>query len=320
MALSFPDNPTTGDQYTDANSKTWEFDGVKWNIATSLASKTFIGVKVERSSEVSLGSALSLISFNSAPYDTTALFDSNTPTRITIKRNGFYRVNMVILTNEEGYGQSYTVNLKKTGTINLLNDRMAANQGATFDEIVELDAGDYLELYASEDGDVGGFLAGTFIEVSLAGYNYGANLTPGFEFSGVRAELQNSVNMTTSETAITWTANDMIFNINANSAGAQFWNDVTPTRFTISTTGYYRLKSFIEVSAAGSGFSYDIAVVKNGTTDVVQEYLGGSEEISLDETFYLTNGDYLEVTALNSDNIGQIVSGSTYFEITRLGV
>lgn len=46
MALNFPSNPTSGDQYTSSNT-TWEFDGTAWNVVASQQANSFGTVSVD---------------------------------------------------------------------------------------------------------------------------------------------------------------------------------------------------------------------------------------------------------------------------------
>ena len=49
MALNFPSNPTSGDQYTSSNT-TWEFDGTAWNVVASQQANAFGIVSVDGTS------------------------------------------------------------------------------------------------------------------------------------------------------------------------------------------------------------------------------------------------------------------------------
>lgn len=320
MPLSFPASPSNGQQYTDSNGKVWEYDGVKWNIATSSSSKQFYGVKISLSQEYALTSTLTTVDFDVENFDTQAFYVTSTPNTITIPRTGYYRINLLALTGTEGTGASYNIQLRKNST-NLFSDTMSANQAGTYSETLLLDVGDQIKLFASEDGDIGSLLTDSFIQIELVGYTFGGSLVPGFEFSGVKAELQNDVTTTTTPTAITWITSDIVYNINANSAGNLYWSNTNPTRFTIATTAYYNLKAFFLTGINGTENSYTITIKKNGTTDLETILLGANASAALNETYQFEATDYLEVYVSNSAGGATLIESlETFFEIIRLGV
>lgn len=317
--LSFPASPTNGQTYTDANGKVWTYDSVKWNIDTVTTSKQFSGVRVTLASPVSLTSTDTAVNFDTEAYDTATYFLSATPNTIYIPRTGYYRINLQVATGTDGAGNSYSVSLNRNG-IALFNDDMAPNQNGLYDDTILLDAGDELQVVASEVENLGTLITGTSLEVQLVGYSFGGAITPGYEFSGIKLDLFNDVNTTSTATAITWISSDVVYNINANAAGDPYWSNSNPTRLTIGTTGYYRLKGYFLAGANGAADSYTITIRKNGTTTVETATLGALENIDLDETYTFTAADYLEVLVSNSGNVGTIDASQTFFAITRLGV
>lgn len=320
MTLSFPANPTNGQQYTDANAKVWEFDGVKWNVATTESSKIFNGVKISLSQEYALTTTLSAIDFDIENFDEGSYYITSTPNTITIPRTGYYRINLLVLTGTEGYGASYNIELKRNVT-NLFADTISANQAGTYSEVLLLDVGDELKLYASENDGIGSLLQDSFIQVELVGYTPGAAITAGFDFSGVKVELQNDVTTTTTPTAITWTTPDVVYNVNANAAGNVYWTNTNPTRFTISTTAYYNLKAFFSTGTNGTENSYTITIKKNGSTDLETILLGANSSAALNETYQFDSTDYLEVYVDNSAGGATLIKSlDTFFELIRLGV
>jgi hypothetical protein len=319
MTLSFPANPTNGQEYTDSNGKVWEFDGVKWNKSTTEASRQFSGVKVLVTSPISLTDVDQTVEFDVEEYDTATYFILSAPNTIIIPRTGYYRINLQVQTGAGGAGNSYSVTLNKNGSA-LFNDDMAPNQAGTYDDTLLLNVGDTIQLSANEANSQGTLIVGTSLEVQLVGFTFGGAITPGFEFSGVSMDLTSNVSTTATPTAITWTTNDVVYNINANAAGSVYWTAGTPTRFTIATTGYYRIKAFFETGVNGAENSYTINVRKNGTTVVDSGSIGPSATAELDETYQFNSTDYLEVLVSNSGGVGTIESSNTTFALTRLGV
>lgn len=316
--LSFPASPTNGQTYTDPNGKVWTYDSVKWNIDTSTTSKQFSGVRVTLASPVSLTAVDTAVSFTES-YDTATYFLTSTPSTIYIPRTGYYRVNLQVSTGADGAGNSYNVALNRNG-IGLFNDDMAPNQNGLYDDTILLDAGDELQVVASEAEALGTLTTDTSLEVQLVGYSFGGAITSGYEFSGVKLDLFSDVNTTSTATAITWTSSDIVYNVNANAAGDPYWSNSSPTRLTIGTTGYYRLKGYFLAGANGAADSYTVTIRKNGATTVETTTLGALENIDLDETYQFNAADYLEVMVSNSGNVGTIDASQTFFAITRLGV
>jgi hypothetical protein len=317
--LSFPASPTTGQQYTDSNGKVWEYDGVKWNISTTPGIKQFFGAKISLSTPFFLTNTLQAVEFDVEDIDTAALYNANTPTILTIPRTGYYRVHASIKTGQEGFGASYSVDIRRNSS-SLLTTSMSAYQTGVYDEVLLLNAGDTISIHSSESENIGSLEADTFLEVILQGYTFGASIVPGFEFSGVKATLQNDVTTTSTPTAITWASGDIDFNVNANAAGNVYWTNTNATRFTVYTTGYYRINAYFLTNTDGSSETYTVTIKKNGTTDVETITLGGNESAELDETYQFNSTDYLEIVVSNSEALGAIKQTESFFQMVRLGV
>jgi len=318
--LNFPPSPTLGQTYTDSNGKVWEYDSVKWNISTTAeSSKQFSGVRVTFASPVALTAVDTAVNFSVEDYDTAVYYVASTPDTIYIPRTGYYRINLQVATGTNGSGNSYNISLKRNDET-LFNDDMAANQNGLYDDTFLLNAGDTLQLVASEVDGLGTLTTSTSLEVQLVGYSFGGAITPGYEFSGIKLDLFSNINTTSTATAITWTANDVVYNLNANAAGDPYWSNTNPTRLTIGTTGYYRLKGYFLAGANGAANSYTVTIRKNGTTTVETTTFGALENVDLDETYQFNAADYLEILVSNSGNTGTIDASQTFFGITRLGV
>lgn len=318
--LNFPSSPTVGQQHTDARGKVWEYDGVKWNIASIAGIKQFFGTKVSLSvDDVFLTNTLTAVSWDTEEIDTSEFFNIVTPDELIIPRTAYYRIHLASYTGQEGNGASYNITLNRNASV-LVNESMAAFQSGMYDKTLLLEAGDVIKLFASETNNIGRLLIGTYLEIQLVGYTFGGSLIPGFEFSGVKAELQNTISVSSTPNAIEWTNPDIIFNTNANAAGNIYWDNIEPSRFTISTSGYYRLRAFILTGINGSSDSYTITIRKNEAVVVETITLGSSESVELDVTYYFTSNDFLQMLHSNTENLGTLEAGQTFFELTRLGV
>lgn len=315
--LSFPTSPTNGQQYTDSNNVVWEYNSAKgvWNKVRSDAEKVFSGGKVKLTNLLTLTSTATKISFESEEYDTGNYFTLSSPTKLTADFTGFYRIVILINTGVQGNGASYTFSVLKNGeTINTTT--AGPNQAVEYDETVLLNAGDYIEFEASESGNVGTVLITSFWEMQRMGFNVGSSFSKDSSFSGVRLKLTTAENTTTTPTAISWDTTD--FNLNADINGNVYWKNTATGKVEIYTTGYYRAKGIFFTAAQGSENSYKIDLKKDGVS-FTSGSLGANDTLDLDETYRFVSGNYLEVFAENTGNVGSVTTDS-YFELVRLGV
>lgn len=317
MSLNFPSTPSVNDTYTDPNSVLWRYDGVKWNVVLGTAQKTFNGVKVTLTTNTALTSTSTAVDWDVESFDVGDYYTSTSASRVTIPANGYYRINGNFYTGPNGTGSSYSIILKKNGSTNISSSSVAANQTAVYDEVVLLDAGDYIEIFSSETNNTGTLLTGTYLEVTLVGQTPGYGTTGADSFSGARAILSANVNMTSTPTAISWTSTS--FNLNADATGATYWTVSDPSKLTVKMTGYYRIKTTLDTGSAGSEGSYTVALKKNNSNTITSSTLGPNQNASIDETYNLTANDYIEIIVSNSGNLGTILP-SSYLEIVRQGV
>lgn len=320
MPLSFPSSPTNGQTYTDDNEAVWRFDGVKWDVITSTAKKTFSGARVELGSNFSLTTTPTAISGGLdavVPFDTDNYFRFAYPTRIYAPRNGFYRVNIMLTAASVGDGTSYTVTVKRNGSFTYASNNFGANQSAVFDEVIQLNAEDYVEVYASDSLGTGAIVTGSHIEINLLGLSVGSGISSQEAFSGVRAILTTPFSATNTATAITWSDTD--YDQNANVLGNEYWSNSQTTRITVGVTGFFRIRTFLETNSVGALDSYTITLRKNGTTTLETINMSANDFVLLNDILQLTANDYLEVMVSNSGNTGALTTES-YIELNRLGV
>lgn len=312
MALNFPSSPTNGQQYTDSNAVIWEYDGVKWNVITGTANKTYSGAKVSFTSLYSLTANSTAISFDSEVFDTDIYFSVSTPTRITFHRHAFYRINFSVYTDSAG--SSYTIIIKKNGSTNLASVTLAPNQYTNYDEILEFSPDDYIEVYGQESSAVGALTTSTFLEVTQLGLSLGTFVSSAEGFSGVRTILTSPYSTTNTSAAIQWS--NTAFNQNANPAGSLYWTASSPERITVKINGFYRVKAVI---ATGSTDTYSVTLKKNTLTDVSTTTIESNGYAQIDEIYQLIADDFLELFVSDSVSTGSLTT-SSYFEVVRIGV
>lgn len=312
MPLNFPSAPSNGQTYTDDNAVVWEFDGVKWNVITGTANKAFSGAKIKLSTDYSLTATNTAISFDTELIDTDSYYFVSSPTRITINKNAFYRLNLSLYTGSSG--ASYTISIKKNGSTNLSTVVIAPNQYTNYDEIVELLSGDYIEVFVSESGATGTLLPTTFFEITRVGLLLGTSVPSSEAFSGVRGTLSADYSTTNTTTALTWSSTQ--FNQNANAAGNTYWTVSDASKFTISTAGFYRVKSVISV---GSTDNYSVNLKQNNVTTLSTTAIDPNGFAQIDEIYQFNQNDYLQLFVRDNNSTGSIKQ-QTYLEITRVGV
>lgn len=308
MALNFPSSPTNGQIYTDDNNISWQFDGVKWNVASSTSYNLYNGVKAGLTTNFAATSTLTAVSWDNIFINIGDYYSAGTPSKILIQTTGFYRINFSATTGSSG--STYTIQVKKNGTFTLSSTTITINQYINYDEIMELSAGDYIEVYVSETLSSGSLLSSTTMEVTRAGLSAGSAAQV---FSGARAKIDATYSTSAVATAVSWESVD--FNQNANSAGAQYWSISNSSRLTVGTNSYYRLKAVVLTNIYDS---YIITLRKNGTTTLTTISVGSLNTVQLDEIYQLNIGDYVELVVNDTGGTGGLLVG-TYLEILRLG-
>lgn len=318
MALNFPSNPTNLQQYTDDNGIVWEYLSSKgvWNVLKDDALKDFYGAKITLDANFALTPTSIAVSFDTEVFDVGSYYNLSSPTKFTVSRTGFYRINLLIVAGPLGSGASYTFSVKKNGSTTLTTTVAGANQSVAYDEIVQLVSGDYVELYASESESVGDIVAGSFFEIQNIGDAVGSAQSPATAFSGVELVLTSAEALTSTASAITWDSAD--FNTNADINGNLYWSLSDPSKVYVYTTGYYNVKAFFQAGSQGSDESYTIDLRFNNTSSVSAS-LGPNDSVNFDDIYNISSGSYLQFFAKDDIAVGELTTDS-YFELIRLGV
>lgn len=313
MPLIFPPSPSEGQTYTDSNSAVWQFDGVKWNVVTGTVKKLFNGVKILFTTNYNLTTTSTLVNWDASSYDTAGYWNVAIPSRITIPATGYYTFNLLLFAGTSGSG--YELVVKKNGTTVITNGTINPNQTAEYYETLVLNAGDYLELYANDFSGTGQLTTSSFVELQQAGLGVGVGVNPSAAFSGVRTLLGSAFNTTSTPTAIEWTSTE--FDTNANALALTYWSLSTPSRVTVKSNGYYSIQIYIQLGTTGS--NYTITLMKNGTTVLTSSTgLNSNDDAWVEETYYLTTDDYIEIYASDATSTGS-VSSTTHMEVIRQG-
>jgi len=316
MALLFPSSPTHLDNYTDPNQAIWQYDsdGPYWTVITSTTRKNFSGIKRSSSGTFDLTTSYTAVDFDTADFSVDSYYVSDS--RFQAPTTGFYRLSIILNSNSNGEGSSYTIQIRKNG-IAIDTSTLGPNQFASYDETLDLVAGDYVEVWAKETTGTGGFTTNSLLTFYRIGYSPGTGISNHSAFSGVRATLTLAASTTSTPTATSWAATD--FNANANVLGDLYWFNSVPTRITVRSDGYYKIRCFVKAGTSGSSNSYTATIRKNGSTSLTTVNLSPNDFVDLDEIYSLVEDDYLELMISNSDNTGNILP-TTYLELVREGV
>lgn len=319
MALNFPSSPVDLQTYTDPNAVVWRYSATKnvWDKASTEPTKQFSGVKLKLDINESLTSNELAINFDDTSYDTDGYFNlALYPSRVTVNRTGYYRINILISTSNQGTGASYGFTVKKNGNITLTTDNAGPNQFIHYDETILLVSGDYIELYGYETGAVGEVTTDSYFEVERVGYSFSTTTNIANAFSGVRVTLTSEESMTSTPTGITWDSAPI--NVNADANGNVYWSPSSSDEIAVSTTGYYRIKGMIQSNNLGSSDSYTVTLRSAGSTLETSNF-GPNDKLDIDETYYIVSGSIVDVLASNSGAVGALTTGS-YLLLIRQGV
>jgi len=321
-ALQFPGSPTHLDTYTDPNQAVWQYDSdnTVWDLITSTTRKVFSGVKAKTAANFDLTA-----SYQDVPFDTIEFNVDNYYQTVNTKgiapSTGFYRVLVSVFSDTQGTGASYSAAVYKNDTLKLGEINFGANQNVNFDETISLVEGDFINVKAKESTGLGALTTQSNFTMYRIGYAPGTGISNHSAFSGVRAIVTQNVNTTSTPTSITWGNTD--FNANSNVLGDLYWYNSEATRLTPKTSGYYKVRSLVETTYAGSANSYTITLRKTNpqlvSTTLTTINMSPNDQIELDETIYLDADNYVDLLVSNSDNTGAILS-TVYLELVREGV
>lgn len=89
------------------------------------------------------------------------------PGKITVKMDGYYQISAFVETAT--VGGTYTITLRKNGSINVANATIAPNDTANIDQVYQLNNGDYLELLVSDTSGTGAITTETYLEAIRMG-------------------------------------------------------------------------------------------------------------------------------------------------------
>lgn len=138
-------------------------------------SNAFSGVKVELTAAESTTSSNTAIGWDSAIFNVNADSTGNVywtvglANTISFYTTGYYRVKAYIATGSGGSTNSYTINLRKNNTTTLETATLSPNDKLEYDEILQLNTDDDLQIEVKETGAAGTILANSYFLITRQG-------------------------------------------------------------------------------------------------------------------------------------------------------
>ena len=96
-------------------------------------------------------------------------WSNTTPSRVTAKVTGYYRIKGEFTTTSAGSSDSYTFTLKKNAANTIETTTVGPNSTISLDEIYVLETDDYLEMYVENSDNTGSVANSAYIEISRKG-------------------------------------------------------------------------------------------------------------------------------------------------------
>jgi len=130
-------------------------------------------------------------------------------------------------------------------------------------------------------------------------------------FVGSKATLSVDYSLGSTAAAVPWSS--------TNFDTGSFWSASTPSRFSITENGFYRVNAQVQATDSGSGSSYTFSVRKNGIT-ITSTTIAPNQFAVFDDIVELAVGDYVELYASESTSAGGIDSTTSFFEVVQVGL
>lgn len=321
-ALQFPASPAHLSTYNDPNQAVWQYDSdsTVWNLITSTTRKVFSGVKASLPANFDLTSTYQTVPFDTIEFNVDNYFQLTNDKGIA-PSTGFYRILVSIFASSTGTGASYNAGVYKNDSELIDDINFGANQNVNLDVTLSLVEGDFISVKAKESTGLGVLNPETNFTMYRLGFAPGTGISNHSAFSGVKVINTQAVSTTSTPTAVTW--GDVEFNANSNVLGDLYWYNNEATRLTPRTSGYYKVRSFIETGSAGSSNSYTITLQttdpSNVDTVIDTITMSPNDQLELDQTLYIQSDHFMRLFVSNSDNTGTILP-SIYLELVREGV
>lgn len=135
----------------------------------------FSGVRVVRTNNFATSSTPTAVQWQTADFNANAnvlgdvFFATAVPDRITSLTSAYYKIKSFVQTSGDGSTDSYTITIRKNGSITLYNVTLSANDISQLDELIYLNEDDFLEMLVSNSDNTGSVLNTVYLELVREG-------------------------------------------------------------------------------------------------------------------------------------------------------
>lgn len=135
----------------------------------------FSGAKTKLTSPESLTSTNTAITWDSTEFNINAdatgnvYWASANSSNVKVYTTGYYRVVAYIQVGAGGSANSYNVNLVKNTNTYLTTTKLGPNDTLSYDETIQLNTGDVLQIEVAETASTGTVTANSFLQISRSG-------------------------------------------------------------------------------------------------------------------------------------------------------
>lgn len=138
------------------------------------AATAFSGAKTTLTADYNTGAVATALAWNNTVFDVNAnalaltYWSVAQPSRLTVQTSGFYQIETFMET-KAGVGGDYTISLKKNGSTTISTTTVPANEVVTLDQIYQLTANDYIEIYVNDTLASGQITADSYLQIQRLG-------------------------------------------------------------------------------------------------------------------------------------------------------
>lgn len=309
---------------TSTSAYTVKFDNVVVGPEATSVSGNTNAAKMVRTTQQTISSASATkVAFDSVSsanngFDKGGLFNAGN-NRLIAQSSGLYLVEGSILTGGVASSNSYTISIYKNGSSALaktIDTAATANTNTQVHGVLDLVAGDYLELYTTCSDS-----AYTLEATGNATYLTAVKLSDA-QSSGA----SQNVALNVAATAATSTANNTETTVLFDTVTSDTSGSYVPATgiWTAPSSGYYSVEAQLNYDSNATGLRY-VYVYKNNSTAMITAYYDTStatnKTVAASRTFYLAAGDNLRVKARQTSGGSLNVGGNVdlnWFSISKV--
>lgn len=276
----------------------YKFTDGAWEQQPRMGAQTIPGASLRRSTNQAIGnSADTAVAWETEDYDTDTLHDTVTnTTRITAKTPGFYMFSagVGLSTAPTAVSMYFRVN----GSV-VHGYGSGTSYLVTYQRIIRLNAGDYVEFLVNQNGGAGNIVPNTDRTYLTVAWLGGAGQTvdergvPAVKATRTAAFSAGLVPNATM-TAIPWDSEDY-------DTDSSHDLSTNTTRLVAKTSGVYRIYGQLNWPILAAGFR-ELAIRRNGSTIGIEDTpnTNNTQAQQVVTEAYLAAGDYVELFAWQS--------------------